>query len=179
MADVYAVFGTLLALGIIFPGMLIAWWLIFPGTVGKASSRIERTPWRCLALGVALALPIGFTAAILFSIALGPANFLGGVLIVGALAFASLGASGMAAMMGRRLLPRSRESTSEAAGFLRGAVALELAAAFPVIGWFLVIPFIILCSLGAAGFAALGWMPQTRAVPDSTAAQDQPALGQV
>ena len=173
MADVYAVFGTLLALGIIFPGMLIAWWLIFPDFVGKASSRIERTPWRCVALGAALAVPIGFTAAILFSIALGPANFLGGVLVVGALAFASLGASGMAAMMGRRLVPRSRESISEAASFLRGATVLELAAAFPVIGWFLAIPLITLCSLGAAGFAILG------RIPEGAVAQDRPALGQV
>ncbi len=179
MADVNAVFGTLLALGIIFPGMMVAWWLMFPGFVEKASSRIERTPWRCLALGVALALPIGFTAAILFSVALGPANFLGGVLIIGALTLASLGTSGMAAMMGRRLLPRSKENTSEAAGFLRGAVALELAAAFPVIGWFLAIPLIILGSLGAAAFTALGRMPQDLAASDGAAAQDQPALGQV
>jgi hypothetical protein len=176
MADVYAVFGTLLALGILFPGMLVAWSLLFPGTVTKAGSRIERTPWRCLGLGVALVIPIGFTAAILLSIALGPANFLGAAVIVSSLAFASLGASGMAGMMGRRLLPRSKESTSEAAGFLRGAVALELAAAFPVIGWFLAIPIIALCSLGAAAFAVLGWMAQP--APDNSAAQDQPALSQ-
>jgi len=178
MADVYAVFGTLLALGIIFPGMLIAWSLIFPGTVGRASSRIERTPWRCLGLGLALAFPIGFSVAILLSIALGPANFLGGALIVLSLAFASLGASGMAGMMGRRLLARSKKDTSEAAGFLRGALTLELAAAFPVIGWFLAIPLITLSSLGAAAFAMLGWMPQSKADPDSAAAQDQPALSQ-
>ncbi|MFQ5942544.1 MAG: hypothetical protein ACE5JF_03215 [Anaerolineales bacterium] len=175
MADVYAVFGTLVALGIIFPGMLFAWSLIFPGSVGKASSRIESTPGRCIALGIALVVPIGFTAAILFAIAAGPANFLGAVVIVGALAFASLGASGMAAMMGSRLLPRSKENTSEAAGFLRGAIALELAAAFPVIGWFLAIPLITLCSLGAAAFAALGWMPW---ISDSAPDQDQPALSQ-
>lgn len=175
MADVYAVFGTLLALGIIFPGMLIAWWLMFPGFVSKASSRVERTPWRCLGLGIALAIPIGFTAAILFAIALGPANFLGGLMIVGGLAFANLGASGMASMMGRRLLPRSKENTSEAAGFLRGAIALELAAAFPVIGWFLAIPLITLCSLGAAAFAVLGWVPQGE---EAVVAQDQPALSQ-
>lgn len=45
MADVNAVFGTLLALGIVYPGMLIAWSLIFPSFVGKASARIESTPW--------------------------------------------------------------------------------------------------------------------------------------
>ncbi|MCH8095342.1 MAG: hypothetical protein E2O74_03445 [Chloroflexi bacterium] len=179
MADVNAVFGTLLALGIVYPGMLIAWSLIFPSFVGKASARIESTPWRCLALGVALAVPIGITALILFEIALGPANFLGGALIVGTLAFASLGASGMAAVMGRRLLSRSNEKTSEAAGFLRGAIALELAAAFPVIGWFLAIPLLSFCSLGAAAFAGLGWMPRGQAVFEGAAVQDAPAVSQV
>lgn len=179
MADVYAVFGTLLALGIVYPGMLIAWSLMFPSFVGKASVRIESTPWRCLALGVALAVPIGFTAAILFSIALGPANFLGAVLIVGVLAFASLGASGMAAVMGRRSLSRSKENTSEAAAFLRGAIALELAAAFPVIGWFLAIPLMTFASLGAAAFAGLGRMPEGQVVPEGATGQDQPALSQI
>ena len=173
MADVYAVFGTLLALGIIFPGMLFAWWLMFPGFVGKASTRIESTPWRCLGLGIALAIPIGLTAAVLFAIALGPANFLGAVVLVGSLGFASLGASGLAAMMGRRLLPRSKENTSESAGFLRGAISLELAAAFPVIGWFIAIPLMVLCSLGAAAFALVGWMPQSGSIT-----QEQPALSQ-
>ena len=173
MADVYAVFGTLLALGIVFPGMLFAWWLMFPGIVARASTRIESSPWRCLGLGVALAVPIGFTAAVLFAIAAGPANFLGAVVLVGSLGFASLGASGMAAMMGRRLLPHSKENTSESAGFVRGAIAMELAAAFPVIGWFIAIPLMVLCSLGAAAFALVGWMPQPGQM-----AQEQPALSQ-
>lgn len=171
MADVYAVFGTLLALGIVFPGMLMAWWLIFPGTVRKASTRIETTPWRCLGLGVALAIPIGLATTILGATGVGPANFLGGLLIVATLGFASLGASGMASMMSRRLLPRSNADTSEAAGFLRGAITLELAAAFPVIGWFLAIPLMTLCSLGAAAFSILGWAP-------NTAPAEQPALSQ-
>ena len=169
MADVQAVFGTLLALGIIFPGMLIAWWLMFPRMVGNAGARIEQTPGRSLALGVALALPIGVIAVILSSFNAGPANFLGGALVVGSLAFASIGASAMASVMGRRLSLHSSEGTSEAATFLRGAIALELAAAFPVIGWFLVIPVITLTSFGAATFAAFGWMPRPTAEAPSQA----------
>ena len=85
----------------------------------------------------------------------------------------------MAAVMGRRLLSRSNEKTSEAAGFLRGAIALELAAAFPVIGWFLAIPLLSFCSLGAAAFAGLGWMPRGQAVFEGAAVQDAPAVSQV
>jgi hypothetical protein len=46
--------------------------------------------------------------------------------------------------------------------FLRGAAALELAAAFPVLGWFIVIPLAIIASLGATAFAVLHWMPANR-----------------
>ncbi len=38
---------------------------------------------------------------------------------------------------------------------LVGAIALELAAVFPLVGWFVVIPLSLLASLGAAGYALL------------------------
>jgi hypothetical protein len=162
MADVYSVFGTLLALGIVYPGMLTAWWLIFPRLVDRASLRLERTPWKSLGLGVAAGIPLGLVVAILLSSPLGPARFLGGSTLVLALAFASLGASGLAAVMGRRIAERSAEGISAAAGFLRGAIALELAAAFPIIGWFFVIPVVVVSSFGAALFAAVGWLRSGR-----------------
>lgn len=164
MADVYAVFGTLLALGIAFPGMLTAAWLLFPETVARAQTRLEHTPGRCLAMGVggaaALAVPLG----ILFALPFGPTRFLGAVGLMLALAAATLGAAGLAAEMGRRLNERAEGRFTPAGAFLRGAVALELAAAFPFIGWFLVIPVTLLTSLGAALFALLRWRPRQAAL---------------
>jgi hypothetical protein len=43
---------------------------------------------------------------------------------------------------------------------VRGAVALELAAVFPLAGWFVVLPLAIVTSLGATVFALLHWMPR-------------------
>ncbi len=159
MADVYAVFGTLLALGIAFPGMLTSWWLMFPRLVGRASTRFELSPWKSLALGAALIFPLAIVLVILFASPLGPVKFVGSWLLIAALAFASLGASGLAALMGRRLAAHSSSQLSAVAGFVRGALALELAAAFPVIGWLLVIPAVIVSGFGAATFALLGWVP--------------------
>ena len=50
-------------------------------------------------------------------------------------------------------------SQSPLGAFVRGAVALELAAAFPVIGWFFVIPLTMVTALGATVFALLHWTP--------------------
>ena len=38
MADVFAVFGTMLALGIALPGLLVAWRLLVPGVVIRAQT---------------------------------------------------------------------------------------------------------------------------------------------
>jgi len=156
MADVYAVFGTLLALGIAFPGMLVAWWLLFPRVVARASGCLDRSPWSCLGIGLGLAVAVATLAGILSAVPLGLIKFLGLLLTVLALGLASLGAAGVAALLGSRLAERAGGGHSPFIGFLRGALALELAAAFPFIGWLLTIPVVTLVSLGAAARGMLG-----------------------
>jgi hypothetical protein len=173
MADVYAVFGTLIGLGIAYPGMLTAWWLMFPRIVSRASERLEHSPWRCLAIGGVLTLPLGIVIALLLSAPNGPVQFVGTTLLLVSLATASLGASGLADLMGRRLTSKVGQSGSLLTDFVRGAVALELAAAFPGIGWFLVIPFGTVAAFGAATFAVMGWMPARK-----SALVIEPALSQ-
>jgi hypothetical protein len=162
MGDVFAVFGTLLALGIIFPGMLTAWWLLFPNVTARAQHRIQKTPWSSFGMGFGLAIPIGIAIAILSAIPLGIAQFFAFVIAFAALAVAGLGASGIAGAMGERIKARSSEELSDLAAFVRGAVALELAAAFPVIGWLLFIPMTILASFGASVFSLLRWEPKPK-----------------
>jgi hypothetical protein len=54
---------------------------------------------------------------------------------------------------------------SDSAAFVRAAVALELAAVFPMLGWLIVVPLATTISLGAAIFAVLGWAPKEAAQP--------------
>lgn len=166
MANITAVFGILLTLGIVFPGLLTAWWLLFPTTVERARLRLDRTPWRCFWLGGIVTAVIAIPTVILLALPFGPAKFLGWIVIVAALAIASLGAAGLAAKMGERLTARSNGNLSPAGAFVRGALALELAAAFPILGWFLVIPLAIVTALGATVFALLHWMPRSSPLPE-------------
>lgn len=153
---VLAIFGTLLALGVAVPGLLLAWALLLPAAVARARSAAELRPGRCLLAGLALALS---GAAIILPLlaAAGPLQALGWLALALLLAAASLGAAGLAALMGERL--RGRASLS-AADMVRGAVALELAAVVPVVGWFVVLPVVALIGLGAAGVAL--WRPIVR-----------------
>ena len=165
MANITAVFGILLTLGIAFPGLLTAWWLLFPATVERARLRLDRTPWRCFWLGGVMTALLSIPVVVLLALPFGLAKFLGWSLVVAALTMAGLGAAGLAAKMGDRLASRSSDSLSPAGAFVRGAVALELAAVFPFVGWFIVIPLAIVTSLGATVFALLHWMPRVSPLP--------------
>jgi len=155
MADVFAVFGILLMLGIVFPGMLTAGWLLFPAPVERARRRLAQTPWRCFWVGAVTAGMASLPALVLLALPLGPAKLLGSLLLFAELAFASLGAAGIAAEIGQRLHHQSNGGLSPASAFVRGAIILELAAAFPVIGWFIVIPIAVITAFGAAVFALI------------------------
>ena len=77
MSDVYAVFGTLLALGIAFPGMLTAFWLLFPATVERTELRIESAPWKSFWFGISAAIAIGIPVVVLMNLSLGILQFIG------------------------------------------------------------------------------------------------------
>lgn len=159
MADVQAVFGTLLALGIAFPGMLLAGWLMFPQVVERAGARIQQTPGRTLVMGLASAVILALPITLFLALPFGPAKFVGGALLITSLGVSSLGAAGLASVMSRGFHPETNEGQPGWRAFLGGAVALELAAAFPLVGWLLFLPLALFTSVGAASFALLRWAP--------------------
>src|SRR3990172_4461674 len=92
MADVYAVFGTLLALGIAFPGLLTGAWLLFPEMVGRARVRAAGTPWRSFLLGVGAVLLTAIPVLILNALPIGIAKLAAVLIVFGAFGLATLGA---------------------------------------------------------------------------------------
>jgi len=170
MADVYAIFGTLLALGIAFPGLLAGFWLLFPASVGRAQQRLDRTPYRSLFLGLGAAIAIALLVSLLSAMPVGLFKFLGAILAFAALAVATVGAAGVAASMAARLQRIAGGSAGGVGAFVRSAFALELSAAFPLVGWFVVLPVCLVVSFGAGLFALLRWMPRPGLAPAAEAA---------
>jgi hypothetical protein len=103
---------------------------------------------------VALAIPI----MILLALPFGPAKFMGWILLTASLALSSIGSAGIAAHLANRLAQHSNLSALSA--FMRGAVVLELAAFFPMIGWLFLWPLLLITAFGATVFAFLNWMPR-------------------
>jgi hypothetical protein len=157
MADISAIFFILLIIGVAFPAMLTAWWLLFPSVVARAQARVERTPWGTFGMGLVLLVVLTIPIIVLLALPFGPAKFAGWILLAAALAVSSVGSAGIAAHLGTRLTRQS--SISALSGFVRGSVILELAAFFPVLGWFFIWPLLIIMAFGATGFAFLNWMP--------------------
>jgi hypothetical protein len=87
-----------------------------------------------------------------------------------ALTLSGFGSAGISAHMGRRM---ASPSVTPLGGFVRGAVVLELAAAFPVLGWFFILPLALVTAFGATGFALLNWMPRSQPMraPESAPVQ--------
>ena len=158
MADISAIFFILLILGIAFPAMLTAWWLLFPAVVARSQLRVEKTLTRTFWMGLVIVLALAIPIMILLALPFGPAKFLGWVLLAASLALSSVGSSDIAAHLANRMAQQSNITTLGA--FVRGAVLLELAAFFPVIGWLFLWPLFLITAFGATGFAFLNWMPR-------------------
>ena len=166
MADISAIFFILLILGIAFPAMLTAWWLLFPRLITKAQVRIDKSLASSFWMGLIVTFVLGIPIFILLALPFGPAKLIGWILLGASLALSSIGSAGIAGHLGTRLTQHS--NISPLSGFVRGAVLLELAAFFPIIGWvFLWIPLLI-TAFGATGFAILNWMPREKAQISST-----------
>lgn len=160
MADISAIFFILLILGVAFPAMLTAWWLLFPSVVTRAQTRVEKTPWGTFGMGLVVLTAVVIPIIILFALPFGPAKFTGWILLAASLTVSSVGSAGIAAHIGKRLMNQS--GLSALSGFIRGSVILELAAFFPILGWFFIWPLMLILAFGATGFALLNWMPREK-----------------
>jgi len=171
MADISAIFFILLILGVAFPAMLTAWWLLFPVVIGRARARVEKTPMQAFWLGLVILIAVAIPIVILLALPVGPAKLIGWILLAASVALSSIGSAGLAAHIGNRLTLQS--NVTAIGGFMRGAVVLELAAFFPVIGWLFIWPVMLVMAFGATGFALLNWLPRERTVrtPESVSTQ--------
>jgi hypothetical protein len=168
MADISAIFFILLILAVAFPAMLTAWWLLFPSLVARSRLRVEKTLTRTFWMGLVIVIALAIPIVILMALPFGPAKFLGWILLAASLALSSVGSAGIAAHLADRLAEQS--SVSVLGAFVRGAVVLELAAFFPVIGWFFLWPLLLITAFGATAFALLNWLPREKTQPSSATA---------
>jgi hypothetical protein len=150
MADMYAIFGSLILIGLSYPALLTAWWLLFPEKVESARLQITGRPIKSFGKGLIYGLAAAVPAGILFNLPTQFTQVLGWIWLILVLGSASLGSAGITAELGLRLNWKNDGSFQSLGAFLRGAVIWELASIFPVIGWLLIIPLGTITALGGA-----------------------------
>jgi hypothetical protein len=163
MADISAVFFILLILGIAFPSMLTTWWLLFPSLITRAQARVDKTLAKTFWLGLVIVIALTIPIVILLALPFGPAKFFGWILLAASLALSSIGSAGITAHLGEQL-KRAGNGITPLNAFIRGAVVLELAAFFPVLGWFFLWPLTLITAFGATAFALLNWLPREKTI---------------
>lgn len=133
-------------------GYFVVLGVLFPRRVERTRDVLTTLPGRSLGIGVVNFLFFSVIAFILMALsenaggALRVIALVPAVLIIGALAVAmSFGLTGTVNLIGERALP-------EASALKRtvwGTIFLGLACALPLVGWFLLLPYVGLTGIGA------------------------------
>ncbi|MFT5195123.1 MAG: hypothetical protein ACI9EW_002253 [Cellvibrionaceae bacterium] len=159
IADVYSIFFLVLAVLIAFPGMIALIVFGLPKLANRSTMRVEQTPVACLMLGLPVVAFVGGMAAVLIS-AGGPLAAIGATFIVILTLVSRIGVAGVVLLIGRRMFGTAE--TIPLKPVLMGALAYELAALFPIIGWVFILPILFVLTTGAGLFALLRWVPSRR-----------------
>lgn len=152
MNDFYRVILWLAALISGLIGYFVVLGALFSKQSSKTQAAIVSMPNRALGIGAVNFIFFSVIAIILFSISQGTDGLLQviltilAVLITAALVIAlSFGLAGVANVIGERALPEA----SPLKRGVWGTVFLSLACALPLVGWFLMFPYVGLVGIGA------------------------------
>jgi hypothetical protein len=154
LADVTAVIASLVGLLVAVPALLLAVRAVLPGLTRQTTGRFARTAWLTLPVGIGLLIPLLAPAIGLMSWGPGPVRGLG-ILWLGVwLLVAMVGATGLATHIGASLAGPADAGRPWLAT-LKGGVVLTLVCGLPVVGWFLLLPAVLVAGTGAAGLGAV------------------------
>jgi hypothetical protein len=154
MADTMAVFFVTVGLMVSFVGLWLLARGLWPDRSAAAAARLERG----LAVPFLVGLPVAAVFLLAAAVVANAGGKLGGVVAVGIVClfftYSSVGASGLATLIGRRLSSHV-DAASPWRATLRGGVVLVLAYLAPVLGWFAIMPITTVIGCGATTLALM------------------------
>ncbi|MBC8066401.1 MAG: hypothetical protein H7Y17_16335 [Chlorobia bacterium] len=133
--------------------LIMAVALVFPGKAQQARGRLVNRPWVSFVVGLLIWASAGVVSAGMLASPLPLAKLIGWMGILGLASIAAVGSAGLATLASERLKAMAPDQTSYAS-LSKSAAYIVIAGLVPVLGWFLIVPFLIFASTGA-GTAAL------------------------
>lgn len=143
--------GIVLAL----PALLALLSMIFWRTTERAALRLTRGGIVPFFIGAVPLTIMGVVGSILLSLG-SVFQFFGSVIWLFLLLWGFLGLAAVARLIGVRIAEMTTQSHSPFMEMIMGAFVLTFAIAFPLIGWFLILPFGIAIGTGAFNMALFG-----------------------
>lgn len=176
MADVLFWFLLILGILLVLGANWIGAYALFPGLVERSAQRYGRRPVAATLLGLIIGVPV-------VVVGLAAAKAIGhplvGVLITGALMvpllLALAGSAGLALRIGAGM-PAPIDAAYPWRRVLRGSVVLTLTFLMPILGWFVLLPWVLISGLGAA---LMSLRDRREPVPAALSASVSPKLSSV
>ena len=147
IGDVFSIIATLVGLCITGGALVLGATLIFESRANFARQCCERSPWPSFLLGLVITGVLGIGSIALLSVPLPASKLLGTAVYLTLMALATVGASGVASLLSDRV-SQMDSSLSRYASLLKACSILSIACVFPLIGWFLVTPLMLIFSVG-------------------------------
>jgi hypothetical protein len=156
MTDILRIFFIIILLTIALAAYFLAIGALFSSRIMKTQRVISQMPGRAFGVGFVNFMFFGVILIVLFAITDGNANRVSSViriiLLIPTLTLAGLlsavlsfGLAGMANILGERIFPELNALRRS----IYGTVILSLACALPVVGWFLLYPYVGFVGIGA------------------------------
>lgn len=172
MADTMAIFLVILGLMLALPALWLLCFGLWPNAVKGAAEVCESGIVKSFALGAPVTGAVVFLAVALTN-GLGNIGKISAAIVVCVyLLQSSIGVSGFAACIGRRInSPADDERYWRAT--LRGGIVLELASLLPILGWFFILPVSMIIGSGASALSLLS-LQNVRTIKQKPGATTEP-----
>jgi len=170
LGDVFLIFAALVGISFAAWGSMVLSCMLFPARCAAGARDLEFHPWRTFFIGLSVFLPTLIVSMVLLSLPLTGLKFLGTAVLLLLLSLAAFGSGGLARLVGQRVQTTGGASTFYG-GYVKGATLVVLTCHLPVLGWFLLTPVVLICSIGAGvrgligGKSAGAWMPGQTEMP--------------
>lgn len=160
IGDVFSIVAALVGICVTAWALIMGSALLFQNQAVSARDAYRRAPWKGFFLGLGISAVLGFASAVMVQMPVPGVKLLGTLIYLSLMAVAALGASGIALLISDRIATLD-PSVSRYGALIRAASILVMAGVFPLLGWFLVGPVLIIASLG---YGTLAIAAQARAL---------------
>lgn len=147
IGDVFAIISLIAGIGFTAWALILGFTLMFPSRAAIAQERFERKPITGFGIGIATLLVFGLLAIACLSIQIPLLKLTGTLILATLISVSVMGCGGLVLLLGRRICTLEPD-LSLYGSLLRATMILVVAMFFPVVGWFLLGPAILIASLG-------------------------------